>query len=107
MSGNSAAQFSCKIWGYKPRQQRLKLPIIDTESFLASTSIVYLFQNFSFSVLTEDDLEYMESYGPVEIESPTFCNLSTMTKEVVVNKEVRETLCNLYHIKVKNFQSLF
>ena len=63
-------------------------------------------QNFSFSVLTEDDLEYMESYSSVEMEPPTSCNYSTMAREVVMNSKDKETLCNFYHIKVSNFSLL-
>ena len=54
-------------------------------------------------MLTDDDLEYMESYSSLEMESPTPCNYSTLAREVVMDSKDKETLCNFYHIKVRQY----
>ena len=52
-------------------------------------------------MLTDEDMEYMEGYSPMEKDNPMFCNMTTMSNDIVVDKEMAvEPLCNLYHIKV-------
>ena len=52
-------------------------------------------------MLTDADMEYLESYNHIEMDNYSICNVTTITNDMVVDDAInKETLCNLYHIQV-------
>jgi hypothetical protein len=42
------------------------------------------------SVLTVADMEYLESYNHMEMNNYSFCNITTIAKDIVVDDEINK-----------------
>ena len=55
-------------------------------------------------MLTDDDTVYLESYNHMEMDNYSFCNVTTIARDIMVDDEIKkETLCNLYNIQVYRY----